>query len=60
MNVFGETAVPSGILRRIKASTALAGKLVPLLAAAIDRKLVSLVYQPIFDVTNGKARAVEA
>jgi len=37
-----------------------AGKLVPLLAAAIDRKLVSLVYQPIFDVTNEKARAVEA
>lgn len=37
-----------------------AGKLVPLLAAAIDRKLVSLVYQPIFDVTNDKARAVEA
>ena len=37
-----------------------AGKLVPLLAAAIDRNLVSLVYQPIFDVVNGKARAVEA
>ncbi|KRB55332.1 diguanylate cyclase [Rhizobium sp. Root708] len=36
-----------------------AGKLVPLLAAAIDRNLVSLVYQPIFDV-HGKARAVEA
>jgi diguanylate cyclase (GGDEF)-like protein len=37
-----------------------AGKLVPLLAAALDRNLVSLVYQPIFDVVNGKARAVEA
>jgi diguanylate cyclase len=37
-----------------------AGKLVPLLAAAIDRNLVSLVYQPIFDVRNGKPRAVEA
>ena len=35
-------------------------KLIPLLAAAIDRKLVSLVYQPIFDVTHEKARAVEA
>jgi EAL domain-containing protein (putative c-di-GMP-specific phosphodiesterase class I) len=35
------------------------GKLVPLLAAAIDRNLVSLVYQPIFDV-DGVARAVEA
>ncbi|MGZ2433363.1 diguanylate cyclase (GGDEF)-like protein [Rhizobium redzepovicii] len=37
-----------------------AGKLVPLLTAAIDRKLVSLVYQPIFELTNEKARAVEA
>lgn len=37
-----------------------AGKLVPLLAAAIERNLVSLVYQPIFDLRNGKARAVEA
>lgn len=37
-----------------------AGKLVPLLTAAIDRKLVSLVYQPIFDLTNERAKAVEA
>jgi EAL domain-containing protein (putative c-di-GMP-specific phosphodiesterase class I) len=37
-----------------------AGKLVPLLAAAIERNLVSLVYQPIFDLRNGKAKAVEA
>jgi diguanylate cyclase (GGDEF)-like protein len=36
------------------------GKLTPLLAAAIDRKLVSLVYQPIFDVENDRVRAVEA
>ncbi|WP_245472359.1 putative bifunctional diguanylate cyclase/phosphodiesterase [Rhizobium jaguaris] len=37
-----------------------AGKLVPLLAAAIDRRLVSLVYQPIFDLRDGQMKAVEA
>ncbi|WFU12772.1 GGDEF and EAL domain-containing protein (plasmid) [Rhizobium sp. CB3090] len=37
-----------------------AGKLVPLLAAAIDRGLVSLVYQPIFDLRDGQMKAVEA
>ncbi|WP_442967581.1 putative bifunctional diguanylate cyclase/phosphodiesterase [Rhizobium sp. BR 362] len=37
-----------------------AGKLVPLLAAAIERRLVSLVYQPIFDLRDGQMKAVEA
>ncbi|MBB3454885.1 diguanylate cyclase (GGDEF)-like protein [Rhizobium sp. BK313] len=37
-----------------------AGKLVPLLATAIDRSLVSLVYQPIFDLRNGQIKAAEA
>lgn len=37
-----------------------AGKLVPLLAAAIDRRLVSLVYQPIFDLRDGQMKAAEA